>query len=91
MEQNLTRIIEPYSCIQVSHIAELIKLTKEQVEQKLSQMILDKVIDGILDQSNGTLVVFEESAQDETYPAAISTINNMSLVVDSLYKKARAL
>lgn len=91
LEQNLCRIIEPYSRVQVAHIASVIKLAKDTVEQKLSQMILDKKFSGILDQGEGVLIIFEDTATDRTYEAALDTIQSMSKVVDSLYQKAKRL
>ncbi len=61
------------------------------VEKKLSQMILDKTISGVLDQGAGVLIVFEESLKDETYDAALSTVQKMDKVVDALFNKAKRL
>jgi len=91
LEQNLCRIIEPYSRVQVEHIATTIKLNMDQVEKKLSQMILDKKFNGILDQGEGVLIVFEDVAVDKTYESALETIQSMGKVVDSLYHKAKQL
>uniref|UniRef100_A0A182JYD3 PCI domain-containing protein n=1 Tax=Anopheles christyi TaxID=43041 RepID=A0A182JYD3_9DIPT len=91
LEQNLCRIIEPYSQCEVSFIAEQIALPIAQVEKKLSQMILDKKFSGILDQGIGVLIVFEETPVDKTYETALETIQHMGKVVDTLYQKAKKL
>merc|ERR1712154_171100 len=91
LEQNLCKIIEPYSKIQVKYVAEKIKLPESQVEKKLSQMILDHKFAGILDQETGVLVVFDEAERDSTYDDVLETVNAMSRVVDRLYASAQKL
>lgn len=85
LESNLVKVIEPFSRVEVEHIAKMVGLDTSQVERKLSQMILDKVIIGVLDQGAGCLIVFDEAERDQGYDAALETIAKLSSVVDVLY------
>lgn len=91
LEQNLCRIIEPYSRVQVTHVAKQINLNIELVEKKLSQMILDEKFNGILDQGMGVLIIFDEVVKDKTYQSVLETILDMNKTVDSLYNKTKKL
>jgi len=91
LEHNLCRIIEPYSKVQVDYVASKIGLPKSEVEKKLSQMILDKKFQGILDQETGVLVVFNPETRDDTCDDVIETVEAMNKVVDRLYQAAKKL
>lgn len=91
LQQNLIKVIEPFSRVEISHIAEMVGLDVQQVERKLSQMILDRVIIGVLDQGAGVLVLFEETEPDKGYNAALGTIEKLNNVVDVLYSNQASL
>ena len=85
LEANLTKVIEPFSRVEIAHIARLVGLDQHQIEKKLSQMILDKVIVGVLDQGAGCLIVYDEAERDQGYDAALEALEKLSNVVDVLY------
>ena len=91
MEQNLFRLIEPYSRVELARIAELIELPILDVESKLSQMILDGKFEGILDQGSGCLVVFDEQPPETMYKATLEAVANMSKVVISLQQRSNSI
>jgi 26S proteasome regulatory subunit N6 len=91
LEQHLLKIVEPFSRVEVSHLAKLLKISKNKVEIKLSQMILDNRLSGIIDQGHDCLILYEENKIDKSYPYAIETLNNFNLVVDSIFERAQEL
>jgi 26S proteasome regulatory subunit N6 len=91
LESNLLRELEPYSCVELSHIAHLMELPLPQVERKLSQMILDGKFHGILNQGEGQLMVYEQSTKDQAMETGLGVIANMDAVVSTLFERSKAL
>ena len=91
LEHNLRRIIEPYSCVDLTFVAKQISMELDRVEAKLAEMILDKKLSGTLDQGRGTLIVFEEPAADDAYTSGLEAVSKMNGVVDQLMKRAEGL
>eukprot|EP00919_Chromeraceae_sp_WS-2016_P004994 GHVR01011843.1.p1 GENE.GHVR01011843.1~~GHVR01011843.1.p1 ORF type:complete len:352 (-),score=75.11 GHVR01011843.1:391-1446(-) len=90
-EENIRRILEPYSKVDIAHVAASTGLSVFETQSKLSAMILDKKISGTLDQGVGVLVLLNDSELPSTYADALGTIKNMTDVVDSLYELAAQL
>lgn len=62
LERHLLKVVSPYNRVQIDYIAALISLDTQVVEQKLSQLILDRKLRGIVDQQHRCLIVFEDDA-----------------------------
>jgi len=89
LEQNILRILEPFSRVEIEHVAELMDMPHPRILQKLREMILDGQLNGTLDQGIGVLVVFEPEKIRSTYDNALTTIKNTSEVLDTLYGMAK--
>uniref|UniRef100_A0A0G4FTB7 PCI domain-containing protein n=1 Tax=Chromera velia CCMP2878 TaxID=1169474 RepID=A0A0G4FTB7_9ALVE len=91
LEQNIVRILEPYSRVEIQQVAKMMDLPLDKTLAKLGEMILDKKINGTLDQGIGVLILYDDTIVRDTYGDAVATIQNMATVVDSLYEKATKL
>lgn len=89
LEQNILRILEPYSRLEIFQVAKLIDLPVETVQQKLGAMILDKTLQATLDQGSGVLILFDKVQHSLVYDDVLASIKNLSQVVDTLYEKAK--
>jgi 26S proteasome regulatory subunit N6 len=91
LEGNLARLVEPYSRVEVSYLAKLIGLPEQQVESKLSQMVLDKRLHGTLDQGSGCLDVFPPPEEDKLYPPALELMDALGGVLETLFARSQKL
>jgi 26S proteasome regulatory subunit N6 len=91
LEANLAKIVRPYSVVETAHVARLIALPLAKVETKLSQMILDKVLAGTLDQGRGHLVLYPPDTSDGTYDTGLAIVDKMGGVVDQLFKRSQEI
>ncbi|WVN89132.1 uncharacterized protein L203_104348 [Cryptococcus depauperatus CBS 7841] len=87
LEQNLIRVIEPYSVVELVWIAEEVGQSVQVVEEKLSQMILDQVLNGILNENKGTLEVHDRIEEAGIYSTASEAFKSVGDVVRSLYEQ----
>jgi 26S proteasome regulatory subunit N6 len=91
LQSNLLRLAEPFSRVQVGHLASLIGLPHGVVLAKLSQMILDGACAGTLDSEADCLELFEEGgpeAEGGAYAAAADAFAALGGAVDALAARA---
>lgn len=89
-ENNLNMVIEPYSVVELSHIATLVKMDVAEVINRIARMILDGKLNATLDQGFGTLEVFPFKKDEGLYKKCTECVQSLSHVVEVL-KKRRAL
>ena len=87
LESHLLKVIEPYNRVEITFLADTLKLESTMIEARLSQMILDKKLRGIVDQQHMCLVVFEEEHPTQLYSEALKTLETLDKLVSTLFDK----
>ncbi|EFO18823.2 hypothetical protein LOAG_09671 [Loa loa] len=90
LEKHISHAIEPYSIIEMATLAKNIHIPVKRIEKKLAQMILDKKFQGIIDQQDGTLALynFPHDIQMKTFIASVEVIRGLSQTIDEIYSCA---
>ena len=88
LQENICRILEPYSCIELEHIAKMIKLDVKQIEKIIRLMIIEDKINGIIDQNRGILILYEDINSNRILSNGVELIGELNKLVDTLSEKA---
>lgn len=93
LEKNLLYLVLPYSRVQISFISSKIGLSSHDIEVKLSQMILDKILNAIIDHNSGCLLIQEsrKGKVDANFDLIQNCFKNMDGVLESLVLKSKSI
>lgn len=88
LQENICRILEPYSCIELEHISKIIKIDVHQIEKIIRLMIVEDKINGIIDQNKGILILYEDVDSNRILSSGLTLISELNKLVDTLNEKA---
>lgn len=91
LEQNIAKVLQPYSRIQLDYLSAKLGLEEREVEAKVSQMILDDALKATLDQEKNELILFEPAEDNEMLLTSLEILKNMDTVIDALFERAALL
>ena len=91
MDKNLLKVIEPFSIVQLDHVSKLMGLERSLIEAKLCKMILDKTLNGTIDDQTGTLSVVYQRADPHSYHNIVSLVHQTEGILSLLAEKAMKL
>ncbi|KAF1761029.1 hypothetical protein GCK72_009283 [Caenorhabditis remanei] len=91
LEKEISRVIEPYSEIELSYIARVIGMTVPPIEKAIARMILDKKLLGSIDQHGDTVLIYPKAGATKQFTQALSTISKLTKTVDVSYNRTKAI
>lgn len=83
-ESNIMKIIEPYSNIRISTISSILGFSQHDVEEKIRKMILDRKINGTIDNVNGCIFIFDRRDGEDRYAEHLEQVGVLKEFVASL-------
>lgn len=84
LENSIKKIIASYTRMDIKYLSQLLDLSVDVVESKLSQLILDDKISAQLDHNFGDLIILEKFQPDALFKQCEETLGEMNVVVDKL-------
>lgn len=91
LEQNILKLIMPYSRIQLSHLSLKLQVLEDIVEKKLCEMILDQKLRGSIDQDQGILILFPDEKQSEIFDYSVEIMKNMDNAINVLFERSKKI
>ncbi|KAG4094063.1 PCI-domain-containing protein [Neocallimastix lanati (nom. inval.)] len=85
--QVLIRLIKPYTRIKLSFASKKLNITPQEVEDLLVNLILDKKINGYIDQINQILELEQDNQSLNYYPDIGKWCNNVEKLINSFDRK----
>uniref|UniRef100_A0A8R1HL94 Probable 26S proteasome regulatory subunit rpn-6.2 n=1 Tax=Caenorhabditis japonica TaxID=281687 RepID=A0A8R1HL94_CAEJA len=91
LEKEISRVVEPYSEIELSYIARVIGMTVAPVEKAIARMILDRKMYGSIHQHGDTVVIHPKADLTKQFTRSLTTIKELTKTVDASYVRAKEI
>lgn len=91
LEKNIIKLTKPYTRVQLAYLSAKLGVSVRDLDQKISEMILDGKMNGTLDQGQGNLILFDSTENDPIYTHSAQVLDNMNLVLNSLFERSKKL
>eukprot|EP00768_Dysnectes_brevis_P002702 gnl/Dysnectes_brevis/1990_a2290_1057.p1 GENE.gnl/Dysnectes_brevis/1990_a2290_1057~~gnl/Dysnectes_brevis/1990_a2290_1057.p1 ORF type:complete len:406 (-),score=147.92 gnl/Dysnectes_brevis/1990_a2290_1057:22-1239(-) len=92
-DEHLVRVLRPYRRVELGELTRVTGLEEDQVIPKLSSMILEGTLDGVIDQASGCLLLGSVAGDATTalLAASLQAVRGMAQTVAVLQQRAESL
>lgn len=84
LESNIIKILSVYERVELSYVSNKLQLNIDIITAKISQMILNNKINGVLDQAKGLVLLGEQSelTNDDLYNESLNLVDELTKTID---------